>query len=56
MGSTVGSLNETMSPSLRLHKIVSSSTPSEFGESAAGFDFSENDTIEIVQTKMHNKA
>ena len=45
-----------MSPSLRIHKIVSVSTPSEFGESAVGFDFSENDSIEIVQTKMHNKA
>ena len=41
-GSSIGSV----SPSLRVHKIVSVSTPSEFGEGAV--DVSENDSIEIV--------
>ena len=44
----VGSSIETMSPSLRLQKIVSASTLSGIGETGVDFDASENDSIEIV--------
>ena len=51
-----GSSIETMSPSLRLQEILSVSTPSGIVETDQDVDGSENDSIEIVQTKMHNKA